>query len=378
VTRGAPPVRGGARRLGAVCATALVLLLPTLVATRHAADPARSDELARIARAFGVDDRGLDTALTRGWCRAVAGTGSLPAEPEARQAIVVRARVRQLGCVLLTTLCLFGAMLAARGRIAALFACLAFAALPAVAADGAWLRPEGPAAVAGAFAFLLFQQVADQPRTQAWLSRRAQRALVAGLAACGLAAQAVAIALLPTQGAVLLLPGAALLVLSAQIVLRSRRLLRRGGWLRLPIRAINARLLPWTALSLLAPAVALAALARALRGPAEAVLPTAADHGLLPGGALGAALLGCVALGGLSWIVGVGARFRRHGRASADLLLFLACALAFGAWLRAPAGVDLLPLALPTAIVAGEGAYVALLLGRRAFGAGSARALTAP
>jgi len=377
VSRGAPLPRGVASRLGVACATLLVVLLPTVLAARHAADPARGDELARIARALAPDDAGLETGVARGYLAAAAGTDALPAADADRQAVVVRARVRQLACLLLTTACVYAAVAMARGRLQALLACLLFAALPSVQGAGAWLRPEGPAAAAAAMATVLLLQVAHQPRTATWLTRRTQGVLLAASALCGVAAQALAVALLPTLGAALLLPGGLLAVLAVQLALRARRIVRRGGWLRWPVRAINRRLLPWTALSFLAPAVALWGLSHTLRGPAEAALPSASDLGLLPAGVAGWPLAGLLALGVAAMVVHVGATFRRSGRASAELALAVACAATFASYLRAPSGVDLLPMALPTAVLLAEGAQAALLLGRRALGA-SPRAVTSP
>lgn len=373
----APARRASASRLGAACATLLVVLLPTVLAARHAADPARGDELARIARAFAPDGGGLETGVARGYLAAAAGVDALPAAAADRQAVVVRARLRQIGCLLLTTVCLHAAVAFARGRLQALLACGAFAALPAVHDAGAWLRPEGPAALAGAAATLLLLQVAHQPRTATWLSRRVQGLLQTGLALCGVAAQALTVALLPSQGAALLLPAGMLAVLAVQLALRARRVVRRGGWLRWPVRAINRRLLPWTALSFLTPAAAMWGLARTLRGPADAALPSATELGLLPAGVGGWLLGGLLALGAVAMLVRVGATFRASGRASAELALAIACTAMFAAYLRAPAGADLLPMAFPAAVLLAEGAHAALLLGRRALGA-APRPLTSP
>lgn len=376
MTRAAPPRRGVVPRLGVACATLLVVLLPTVLAARHAANPARGDELARIARATAPDGGGLETGLARSYLAAAAGGAALPSADADRQAVVVRARVRQLACLLLTTVCLYASVAAARGRLQALLACVLFAALPAVHEAGAWLRPEGPAAAAAAAATMLLLQVAHQPRTATWMSRRAQGWLQAGLAGCGVAAQALAVALLPSLGAVLLLPGGMLAVLAVQLALRARRIVRRRGWLDWPVRAINRRLVPWTALSFLAPGAALWVLARTLRGPADAALPSASDLGLLPAGLPGWACGGLIALGAVAMVVRVGADFRRSGRASAQLALAVACAASFAAFSRAPTGVDLLPMAAPAAVTLAEGAFAALLLARRAFGA--PRPITSP
>lgn len=369
---GGPSVRQARAfaRIAVACATWLVLLLPTLAAARGLAAPARPEELARLARAVAPDASGLETAPARQWFARAGGLAELPDAPEARQQAVVRARLWQLATLLATTFALHAAVVLARGRLHALLASAALALLPAVASAGHVLRPEGPATALSAFAILLLVGVAAPARGTAPRSRWlwSPTRLRWGLAACAALAIGFGVAFLPTQGAVLLVPGAVLLVAAAQMALRTVRLVRRGGWLRLPVRAMNQRLLPWTFLSLAAPAAALALLARALRGPADAVAASVGDGAPLPAGAAGVAL-GAVAAGGaLVAIVQAGGTLRRRGRITGALVLFAAIALAGAARLQVAPERDALPLAPALAALVAEGAYVLLALGWRCFG----------
>ena len=362
-------------RLAVACATWLVLLLPTLAAARGLGAPARPEELARLARAVAPATSGLETAPARAYFARACGFAALPDEPEARQQAVVRARLWQLATLLATTFALHATVVLARGRLHALLASGALALLPAVASAGHVLRPEGPATALSAFAGLLLVGVAGPARGTApksrWLWSPAR--LRWGLAACAAIVIGFAVAFLPTQGAVLLAPGAVLFVAAAQMALRTVRLVRRGGWLRLPVRAMNQRLLPWTCLALAAPAVALALLARALRGPADAVAASAGDGALLPAGAAGAAPVAVAAFGALVAIVQVGGTLRRRGRITGALVLFAAIALAGAARVQVAPDRDGLPLAPAIAALVAEGAYALLALawrwrgGRRRF-----------
>lgn len=366
-------------RLAVACATWLVLLLPTLLAARNLGAPARPDELARLARAAGPDTSGLETALARAYFARAGGQASLPDAAEARQAFVVRARLWQLATLLATTLALHAAVVLARGRLHALLACAAFALAPAVATDGHVLRPEGPATAMSAFACLLLVGVAAPARGTARRSRwlLPPQRLRWGLAGCAALAIGLTVALLPTQGAVLVAPGAVLVVAAAQMALRTARLVRRAGWLRLPVRAMNQRLLPWTCLSLGAPAASLVMLARSLRGPADAVAASVGDGDVVPAGAAGVVVVAVGGLGALVAIVQTGGALRRRGRISGALVLFAAVAIACAARVQVAPERDGLSLAPAVAVLVAEGAYALVALGWRAIGARQ-RPVTSP
>ena len=366
-------------RIAVACATWLVLLLPTLLAARGLGAPARPEELACLARAAGADASGLETAPARAFFARAGGFAPLPDEAAARQQAVVRARTWQLATLLATTFALHTAVVLARGRLHALLACAAFALLPPVACTGHVLRAEGPATALATFACLLLVGVAAPAHGRARRSRwlLAPEPLRWGLAACAAGAIGFAVAMLPTQGGVLLAPGTVLLVAAAQMALRTARLVRWGGWLRLPVRAMNQRLLPWTCLTLGAPAAALAMLGRALRGPADAVATSLPGDGVLPTGVAGFVFGAIAALGAVVAVVQVGGSLRRTGRITGALVLFAVVAITGAARVQAAPERDGLPLAPAVAVLVAEGAYAVLALASRATGA-RRRAVTAP
>jgi hypothetical protein len=135
--------------------------------------------------------------------------------------------------------------------------------------------------------------------------------------------------------------------------------LRRHGCSRLPHRALNARLLPWTAIALLSPAVLIAVLAVAVTGPTDTLLATPAGVGLLPAAPFLRMLVGAlVAAGAVAAVLRIGLRFGRGGRIGAELVLLVYWALELAAALGAPPDVDRLPAAPALAIVLAEGARV--------------------
>jgi hypothetical protein len=131
----------------------------------------------------------------------------------------------------------------------------------------------------------------------------------------------------------------------------------------MPMRAVNARLLPWTAMALAAPALTLWLLSRGEGGPPVDAGATGSDLGLLPANAFGAAsLLTLLVLGALAAVVRAGARLRRGGRIGAELVLFVWCAVVLGGALVRERGTDALPLAVAAAALIAEGAFTVLLL----------------
>jgi hypothetical protein len=380
VSAGRSPRRGRARaRVAVACATLLVLLLPALTAARRLAEPARPDELARLARADARDASGLETGPMRAFFARAGAFAPLPDGDAERQRAVVRARLWQVATILATTFALYTAVVSARGRLHALLACIALALLPAVAGAGHVLRPEGPATALSAFAVLLLVGVAAPTRRHggSWRGPWSPTAVRWGLAVCAVCAIGFAVAMLPAHAAVLLAPGAVLFVAAAQIALRAVRIVRRGGWLRLPVRAINQRLLPWTCMALAAPAAALAMLSQALRGPADAVAATTGAGGVLPTGAGGVVVGVLAAVGALVAVVQVGGSLRRGGHITGALVLFAAAAVAFAARVQVPADRDALPLAPAIAVLTAEGVYALLAIGWRALGE-RRRPLTSP
>ena len=358
----APPGRPAAAwhaRLAAACGVALVLLLPLLVAARHVGAPARADELARLERAFAAG-AGDDGVLGRRYYRAAAwSAASMPVAPVARQQLVVRARVGQLAVLAGVVLVTYLMVVLGRGRLQAIAGCAGLALLAPIAQEGHVLRAETPAALFAAFAVLLLLCVPLAARRGARSDAR-QRWLLAG---CAVLAIALAVATSATAVAVMLVPGLVLTIAGVQLLLRALVVGRRRGFARLPVRAANARLLPWTAMALAGPALTLWLLARGEGGPPVAAGATGSELGLLPENVVGAiAAGGLIVLGGAALLVRVGAGLRRTGRIGPDLVLLVYCAAVFGGALRREAGTDALPLVVAAAALLGEGAFTALLL----------------
>lgn len=364
-------------RAGVFCASLLFLLLPVLVAARQVGAPARPDELARLARALsGAGSTDLDGTLALQFYRSFAGdVAALPDAPAERQALVAQARIGQGVALAGLTLLLYLVVALARGRLQALLACAALAALPAVAQDGHVLRPETPAALFAMFGVLLLQCVAHETRGRRVREVRTVDLSRILLAVCAMLAIGLAVATLPTSGALLLVPGVVLSIVAVHVVLRSGRVLRRVGWLQLPVRAINRRMLPWTAMALLTPAVALWLLSALVRGPVEALAGTPSEHGPWPASPwLAWPCLGLAAAGALAALLRAGGRLRRRGRVAPDLVLLVFCAVVWAGAAGAPPGLDRLPLAAATAVLLAEGVFVVLLFGQRWLGGRSRRA----
>lgn len=352
------------RRVAVACLTLLVVLLPVSVAARGITAAPTAAELQRLERAV-ADQQGAGSEVARQFLVAFVAGSPWPADAAARASFVQRARLMQLLAVGGVSVGVYLAMLLARGRLHALLACAALAVLPAVHARGHELRPEGAAALFLSLGLVLttcFAADAARPRRpgarRRWLS-------LAGLSACACLANGLAVAALPTTGECLLVPGGVLLLGTLQLGLRARQVVLRHGWLRTPIRALNGRLLPWTATSLLMPAVALWLLSRAVAGRAETVLPTVGGALLQEaGGAMPLTLMGIGALAGL---LRVGVRLGRRGRLGADLALFTFVA-AFVAGLWRAEGEDALPAAAALAALAGDGAGSLLVLAQGLWG----------
>jgi hypothetical protein len=369
VTGPAPRQQAGGRRrrrwraFAAGCATlAIVLLAPLAAGTGHGAPPTAS-ELRQLGAALGDGDPSspVGSEVARQYLVAAAGREPLPADPAARAQVVGRARLLQLLTIGGISCLLYTAVLLARGRLQALLACAALAALPPVALEGALLRPEAPATLLAGLAVLLLQSFAQTVRRPAqggWWRRPAS---LSGLGLCAALALGFAAAAVPSHGSTVLLPGLVVTLGAVMLLVRSVRVLRRGGVERLPYRAWNRRLLPWTAIALVAPAVVIGVLSLSVTGPIDALLGTPAHVTLLPEPLLlRAPLVGLLLLGAMAAVLRIGLRFGRGGHIGAELVLFVYCALELAAAIGAPPHVDRLPAAPALAVVLAEGGRVLL------------------
>ena len=301
--------------------------------------------------------------MVAAFVRATIGEAAWPVDDQARGDLLGRARMAQVLGLLALGLLVYSSVLLARGRVQALLACACLVLLPAVSLEGHVLRPEMPAAVLAGFAVLLLQCLSHAPRDGRVLGAPTHWLRLAALAACVMVANSLAVAALPTGGEVLLVPGIVLTLAALQTGTRALRILRRRSVLRLPLRAINRRLLPWTAMALLSPVVALWLLPHAIVGSTEALAATMGMQQLLPGPLpVQIAVATLWLLGAVVATVRVGMHFGRRGRLGPDLVLFVACAVALAASCADAAGQDRLPAAAAMAVLCSEGARVAFVL----------------
>ncbi|MFK7741629.1 MAG: hypothetical protein AB8H80_15030 [Planctomycetota bacterium] len=372
----------------------LVLLLPPLVAGLSIGSDATPGELARMQRIVGpsqssqqqqqqqpsppaVASERVDTGGSRLFHTATLGSsvGGWPDDSEAQQALVVQARLAQvfgLGALALLT---YLSVLLARGRLQALFACALFSLLPPVAQAGHILRPETIATTFAMLAVVLFQAASrPAPRARSRSPLRSQAA-GAGLMLCGALAAAMTCETMPSLGKILLVPGLVLVVASIQLGSRTYQCWRRRELEGTPIRAVNRRLVPWTATALLAPAMTIALMRLSWTVPVEALAVTEQVSELLP--ALSVASLPTFVLmliGLVAGILRVGLRLGRRAKVGPDLILFVFCALflmptlaaaAMGGG-RAAVPPDPLPQLPAMAVVLSEGLRTLLELAVRA------------
>jgi hypothetical protein len=360
----------GLLRPAVASASLLVVLLPALWVGSRLDLPPAPGEVERIVRALSAASSAalVDGEVARQYhAAAVAGANSPTTATEAA-ALLSRARLGQVAVLAALSGLVYLCVLLARGRVAALCSCLCLGFLAPIAAEGHVLRPEAPAALFAALALLLWQSMAPEPRVARRGRSWRQIGMLFGLGACAVIASGLCVAALPSAGEVLLVPGIVLTLAALQMLLRTAKLWRRCGLWRMPVPAINRRLLPWTALALATPAAAWWLLSTALAGPVEALRPTASSVGLLPSPPLlWWPFLSLLLLGAGVGLVRVGVRFGRSGRIRADFVLAIAAAVWLAAALRAPHDEDQLPAVLAAAVCAGDGlvALLALLPGLR-------------
>lgn len=350
--------------MAAACTTLLVVLLPALVAGAGLDAAPTAAERQFVLGALGVEAPAAHSDVARRYCFVALGDAVEAVRSAATvegaawpPAALPQARMLQVLVLGAVSGALYLAVLLARGRVQALLACVALAALPPVAVAGAQLRPEAPAVLFASLALLLLQSFAQTAARRAVWRPGHRLASLAGLGSCAALALGLATAAVPSHGAPVLLPAFVLTVGASMLAVRGGLVLRRVGLERFPCRAWNARLLPWTALGLLAPAVVVLVLRAAVTGPIEALAATPADVGLLPANAVVGTAVVLLAVGGAAVaVLRIGLRFGRGARIGAELVLLVYCALELVAFGTAPDGVDRLPVAPALAILLAEGA----------------------
>ena len=358
----------GSSKLAAHCCTLLVLLLPLLFALRAVGAPSAPGELERLERVVvGRAPGAQEDTATSALFHAAGSVGEpWPEQPAAQQALLVRARVAQVAVLAGLGLLIYLAAVLALGRLHGLLAVGVFVALPPVLEAGHVLRPETIGAFFALLSVVLLQAaVLPAPRRR---GRRPAEAAVlgGGLMACAAVAIAVSCEALPSLAEALFVPGFVLLLSGSELAVRGWRALQRRGLAGTPVRAVNRRLIPWTALAFLTPAVAFAVLSRTYTVSVESLAVTAPQSTLLPQGAVAlGALTVLLVAGGVVMIARAGLRLGRGARICPERVLFAYCVVFLLAGLGEDVSRDPLPAAPAVAVVAGVGARasLALLLG---------------
>jgi hypothetical protein len=360
----------GWRRRGAwlqFAVTALVLLLPVLVAARGWLSPPTSMEQARLQASLAAESSCPEGEVAGRFYLAFVGDAAWPVDDApAQQRLLWRARLAQLVGLAGISIWTYLAVLLARGRLQALLATAALGLLPPFAVDGAVLRPETPAAFFGGMSLVLLLGLAQGRRDGRRRQSLAASLAVFGSVTCATVCTGLAVAASPTTGEVLLVPGVVLTVAAIQAGPRGLRALRRRGVAGMPARALNRRLLPWMALALLTPAVAMVVMRSAIAGPTEALVATRGTGHLFPAaGWLHWPLLALAAAGAMVALVRVGVQFGRRGRIGPDLVLLLATAVMVAGSVAGASDEDPLPAAPAVAVWCSEGVRACLVWWRR-------------
>lgn len=354
-------------RPAVAAATLLLVLLPALVVAQHLGAPPHRGERERVVRAVAAApaERVVDGEVARSFYRSALRDVAIDAD-DTRSPWLPRARLAQVFGVFALAGLLYTAVLLAGDRLRAVLACAWFAVLPPVLGEGHVLRAETPAALFGWLGLAVLLGLVPAERRARGVS---WRGFVIG--ACALTANGLAVAALPTFGVALLAPGVVLTLAALQLLVRGARIVRRRGLGRLPYAACNRRLLPWTALALATPVVALGTMLVSAPGPVpegadgSAWLTAGSDVGLLPSAAPWHLLVwGLLWLGALGGVFRIGTEFGRRGRVTATVVLWVGVALMLAGARQSPP-VDALPAAPAAAVVLGEGSLWALFLLRR-------------
>jgi len=363
------PAGGWIRKSGFVCAVLACIALPALVAGANLDAPPMVGELERLQQAW---QGSLGSRLAGQFELAtLPAVSAWPESPDAQARLLGSARLAQVLALLALSMLIYLATLLARGRLAALSACVVFACLPAVMVHGYVLRPETAASVFAALALVLLQCMAFavHSRRQGGWRRRLELALLALSSATAIG---LAIGTLPSLGSALQVAIALLMLTALQLGLRGGRVGLRRGFLRLPAHAISGRMWAPTLAALMAFVMAMWCLHIALTAPALAVRPTVLDVTMWPDSAWPMVLVITVAgLGALSFVLRTGVRFGRRGRVGADLVLLVYCFTQLAYGFSSGQRYDPLPAAPALAILFGEGvlalaAWLAWMSKRRA------------
>ncbi|MEM7198939.1 MAG: hypothetical protein AAF628_01650 [Planctomycetota bacterium] len=357
------------RRVWGAALTLAILLLPALVGGVGIDQPPRLGEPEALARALEAPSAdAVGSALVSYYGAAVPRDAIKAGAPASRELLPQARRAAVLGLLVVTGL-LYLTVLMTRGRLTALFACLALAALPPAGADGYVLRAATPVAAFGGLATLVlmgFPVLIAQ-------HRGLRRLLVAAVSALAVGAGlGLAVACGPRAGIYLLVPGFGLLLALAVTLLLGARAVRRCPGRPVPTVAMQSRVLPWVVLTVivLGAAGGVSSVAMGGTAPFDGVV----CERLLPHSAwLQVPLIALAGLGALRLVLAVGAHMGRRARVTpAALLVFYVGALILQ---RGCGGgdVDALLAAPALSIMVAEGALVTLYMAARALCPAAAR-----
>jgi hypothetical protein len=365
-----PPLPPYLRALIGGCLVLLLGLLPALVAGRNLDAAAAPGELRRAlsglaAASHDPDYSGSRVARLFYGAAILENPAAVPADAEAQASLLAQARVGQVVGVLGMALLVYLTTMLALGRSRALVATGALVLVPAVHAEGHVLRPETPAVLFGMLALLLMQLVPDVQRTARRRGPLRRRLVLVSLCGVAAAAAGLAPAALPAAGIYLLVSGAVMIAVGVQLCLRQLRAMARRRFEILPIRAVAARLWPWTLIALLSLLAATLLMGLSLEVDAGALRATASASPLLPANGFARWPLAAVAgIGALSLVLRVGLRFGRRGRPAADFVLVVFCAVLLLQRVLQTTGTDALPAAGPLGVLLAEGVFaLPVLLG---------------
>lgn len=348
--------RSGAvvRQLGFASAIVACIALPALVVGAGIDAAPMPGELERLRAAV---DGTFGSRLAEQFERLTLPlAGAWPDDADQQMTLLGTARLAQVGGVLLLSMLVYLATLLARGRLAALAACVGLTCLPAIMVHGYVLRPETLATAFTALGLLLLQLMVTTVHGRASRGVKRRAIVLALLALSAATAIGLAVGAMPALGGGLQLPLVLAMLIALQVGLRGVRVGLRRGFLRLPAHATTSRI--WApALAMMAAFVmALWCLHASLTGSSDTVGATALASSMLPENGLARALLLALAgIGAVSFLARTGWRFGRRGRAGADLVLLLYVFTQLFYGLAATARFDPLPAAPALAILFGEG-----------------------
>lgn len=357
MTVSAAPAAGWLRTAGFASAALLCIALPALVAGIDIDAPPADGELERLRAAWN-GTIGSDLARQFELAQVPLNAERWPADRPAELRLLGTARLMQVLAIFAISALAYLVTTLARGRLAALATCLAFAALPAVYEVGHVLRPETASVTFAMLGLLLLQCMAHAVHGGRSRGPWRRSVVLVLLAANSGLAIGLAIGTMPTMGGMLLVPIALFMLATLQLLLRGMRIGTRRSFMAWPAHAITRRLWPVALAALLSPTAAMLCMLGSLTVPADEVSASELSTSVLPAGTYGAAVLIVLAIvGALSFLVRTGIRFGRRGRLGPDVVLLVYAGTQIIYATGTDGRFDPLPAGPAVAVLVAEGAY---------------------